>query len=122
MDGDLGARGYSFASKFGESININNLANFNDKTIKIISDTGEFEKQIVDALRDGQNLFIPSMSNAYATGLKALLHEVLPEKFIEIYNSKQDDNIKESDMKDVLNCWSSKNLSLIHISEPTRPY
>ena len=49
LDGDLGARGYSFVSKFGESMNLNNLANFSDKAIKIITDTGEFEKQIVDA-------------------------------------------------------------------------
>jgi hypothetical protein len=54
LDGDMACRSYSFLDKLGLSININNVMNFNTKTIRIINDEIDFIQMIIHSFRYGQ--------------------------------------------------------------------
>ena len=44
--------------------------NFNTKTIRIINDEIDFIQMIIHSFRDGQKLFVPTMSNAFAEDIE----------------------------------------------------
>ena len=118
LDGDMGERTYSFLEQLGTPLNINNTCIFNTSNIKIIAEKEEFQHMIINDIRDGKKLFIPSMSNDFVTSLEHTLKNEFPDKSesIKIYNSFQADNIKEYDMKNILEEWSKLDCVL---STPT---
>jgi hypothetical protein len=116
LDGDLGSRSYSFLKQFGKSINIKNTMVFNTKSLDIISDRDAFESDIVENVKNGKKLFIPSMSNTYAIELKQKIEETSGNRNVKIYNSTCDDKVKEEDIKDIINTWSRAD---VVITTPT---
>ena len=91
-------------------INIYNMANFNKFTLKILpgSQSEELEQMIKTDLENDKNIFIPSMSNAYAIGLHHELSKI-PNKIVQIYNKYTSDKTKESDMKNITKVWAASN-------------
>jgi len=110
MDGDMSERSYSFLSRFGESINIYNSHMFNNFTFKILpsSEAKAFEDMIKADIIADKNLFIPSMSNTYATALEVELNKI-PNKAVMLYNKHASDKTKEEDMKNIASVWSKLN-------------
>ena len=59
-------------------------------------------------LTNDKHLFIPSMSNTYATELEAELGKI-PNKIVRIYNKQASGKTKDEDMKNIASVWPTLN-------------
>ena len=83
---------------------------FNKFTFTILpnSEKEAFNDMIKADLTNDKNLFIPSMSNTYATELEAELGKI-PNKIVRIYNKQASGKTKDEDMKNIASVWPTLN-------------
>ena len=108
LDGDLGRRSYDFLDQFANSIHIKNIINFNDMVMRIKTDRSRFEQQMIADLLEGKKLFIPCMPNTFAEELRDLIKKTISGIRLKLYNSITDDEVKEYDIKNIINVWSQQ--------------
>jgi len=106
MDGDLGTRTEKFVDYIhGDSINIVNNVNFNNKTLNILHGSKEalrqFEKHIIDDLNNNLKIVIPCLSATYALELKSKIEAKFPQKKLLLYTSSTNDEEKKKDIKEL---------------------
>ena len=109
MDGDLGNRAMHFLHKYGKMSNLINKINFNTFHLKLTTDLSYYENQIFEALSEGKNIVVPTMSAVYANQLQTTISEKFPGLSIKIYTSTCGGEEKKK-LRDVDNEWKDANV------------
>ena len=104
LDGDTSNRTYNFIKIFGESINITNVAQKNNRIFNIIDDNDTFNNKIFKALDEKNKIVIVSQSRVQADVMYNLVHSKYSNLNILIYTSFTHDSDKMK-LDDVNNIW-----------------
>ena len=109
LDGDLGDRTHDFTTHLGKSININNIARFNTKTINVMNVKEDFENKIFNDLDLNLKLVIPTMSATEGNAMCDKLRNKYPNKVILYYSGLTSDEDK-LDITNILDKWSNADV------------
>jgi hypothetical protein len=105
MDGDMGNRSYNLIKHFGESINIINNIQINQRHFIFTKNRDFITNDIMQDIEDEKKIVIVSMSSKKAIEYRDIISEKYKDKKILIYTGNSDDNTK-NDLKDVIGIWS----------------
>lgn len=106
LDGDTSNRTYSFVNEFGKSINIVNLAKFNQKIFNIIEESNkiDFDNSILEQIESNKKIVIVSQSRKKAEDFNKELKNKYPKLNILLYTSLTND-VDKMKLIDVNNIW-----------------
>jgi hypothetical protein len=114
MDGDSSDRVMAFCDFIGPTIHINNIVNFNTKTLNIYhgkQSLNEFESLIFKDLDENKKICIPSMSATYIIELQQKILNKYPKMNVLLYTSTTSDDEKR-DVMEIETKWAQAQVVL----------
>ena len=105
MDGGQTNRTYSFASNFGKTLNLHNIAKVHDYEMPLYNQKSLWKKELIDDLKKNKKIVIPGMSARDLRELADELIELFPEKNIKLYTGNTDSKVKMEDAGNVIEAW-----------------